>query len=120
VACAAALATIQLIEEGLMANAASAGDYLKERLTALRARHAVIGHVRGLGLMIGVDFERADGSHASDGKLRDQAMQRCFEKGLLLLGCGESTLRFCPPLIVNSEEIDTAVQIFDAVLGELK
>jgi 4-aminobutyrate aminotransferase len=120
VACAAALATIQLIEEGLMANAAAVGDYLKERLTALRARHAVIGDVRGLGLMIGVDLERAGGSHAPDGKLRDEAMQRCFEKGLLLLSCGESTLRFCPPLIVNREEVDTAVQIFDTVLGELK
>jgi 4-aminobutyrate aminotransferase len=120
VACAAALATIQLIEEGLMANAAAVGDHLKERLTALRARHAVIGDVRGLGLMIGVDFERADGSHAPDAKLRDQAMQRCFEKGLLLLSCGESALRFCPPLIVNREEVGTAVQIFDAVLGELK
>ena len=69
--------------------------------------------------MIGVDFERSDGTHAPDGKLRDRVMQRCFEKGLLLLGCGESTLRFCPPLIVTEEEVATAVAIFDAAISEL-
>jgi 4-aminobutyrate aminotransferase len=120
VACAAALATIQLLEEGLVENAAEVGNYLTEKLTGLKTRHAVIGDVRGLGLMIGVDFERIDGSRAPDGTLRDQAMQRCFEKGLLLLSCGESTLRFCPPLIVNKDEVDTAVDIFDSALAELK
>jgi 4-aminobutyrate aminotransferase len=119
VACAAALATIQLLEEGLVKNAADVGNYLKDKLTGLRNRHAVIGDVRGLGLMIGVDFECTDGSHAADGKFRDQVMQRCFEKGLLLLSCGESTLRFCPPLIVTKEEVDTAVEIFDAAVVEL-
>jgi 4-aminobutyrate aminotransferase len=119
VACAAALATIQLIEEGLIDNAAKIGAYLKEKLGALKSRHAAIGDVRGLGLMIGVDFERRDGSRAPDGGFRDQVMQRCFEKGLLLLSCGESTLRFCPPLIVAKGEVDTAVEIFDSVLAEM-
>jgi 4-aminobutyrate aminotransferase len=119
VACAAALATIALLEEGLVKNAADVGKYLKDKLAGLRNRHAAIGDVRGLGLMIGVDFERADDSHAPDGKFRDQVMQRCFEKGLLLLSCGESTLRFCPPLIVTKEEVDTAVAIFDAALAEI-
>jgi 4-aminobutyrate aminotransferase len=117
VACAAALATIQLLEEGLVKNAADVGNYLKDKLTGLRNRHAVIGDVRGLGLMIGVDFECTDGSHAADGKFRDQVMQRCFEKGLLLLSCGESTLRFCPPLIVKQEEANTAVTIFDTAIS---
>ncbi len=119
VACAAALATIALLEESLVENSAAVGAFLKERLTDLKKRHAAIGDVRGLGLMIGVDFERRDGSHAADAKLRDKVMQRCFEKGLLLLSCGESTLRFCPPLIVTREEVLTAVGIFDAVIGEL-
>ena len=70
-------------------------------------------------MMIGVDFERRDGSHAADAQFRDKVMQRCFEKGLLLLSCGESTLRFCPPLIVTREEVVTAVGIFDSVIGEL-
>jgi 4-aminobutyrate aminotransferase len=117
VACAAALATLQLLEEGLIDNAAKVGALLKEKLTALKPRHAEIGDVRGLGLMIGVEFQRGDESHALDGGMRDRVMQRCFEKGLLLLSCGESTLRFCPPLIVNAEEARAAVEIFDAAIG---
>jgi 4-aminobutyrate aminotransferase len=119
VACAAALATIQLLEEGLIKNAAEVGKYLKDKLTGLRSRHHAIDDVRGLGLMIGVEFERAGGSHGADGKLHDRVMQRCFEKGLLLLSCGESTLRFCPPLIVNKQQVDTAVAIFDTAIAEL-
>ena len=117
VACAAALATIELIEQGLVTNAAAVGAILKEQLTTLKDRHPVIGDVRGLGLMIGVDFEKNTGSHPPDPKLRDLVMQLCFEKGLLLLSCGESTLRFCPPLIVTTEETKTAVQIFDAAVA---
>jgi 4-aminobutyrate aminotransferase len=117
VACAAALATIELLEDGLIDNAAKVGAILKEKLTAVKSRHATIGDVRGLGLMIGVDFEKADGSHTPDPQLRDRVMQKCFETGLLLLSCGESTLRFCPALIVTPEEVRTAVDIFDAAVA---
>jgi 4-aminobutyrate aminotransferase len=117
VACAAALATIELLEEGLVENAAKIGAVLKEHLAALKGRHAVIGDVRGLGLMIGVEFVTSDGSRAPDAQLRDRVMRTCFEKGLLLLSCGESTLRFCPPLIVTAEQAKTAVAIFDAALA---
>jgi 4-aminobutyrate aminotransferase len=120
VACAAALATIALLEQGLVENAARVGAVLKEQLTALKGRHAVIGEVRGLGLMIGVDFEKSGGSRAPDADLRDRVMQQCFEKGLLLLSCGESTLRFCPPLIVAPEETKVAVEIFDAAVASVK
>jgi 4-aminobutyrate aminotransferase len=118
-ACAAALATIHLIEEGLVENAAEVGGYLKERLTKLRNEHSVISDVRGLGLMIGVEFAKVDASRTLDPKLRDQVMQKCFDQGLLLLNCGESTLRFCPPLIVKREEVDTAVATFDAAIKEV-
>ena len=120
VACAAALATIALIEDGLIENAAGVGSYLMEKLNQLKAGHSYIGDVRGLGLMIGVEFARGDGGLTPDAKLRDQVMQKCFEKGLLLLSCGESTLRFCPPLIVTRQESDRAVEIFAAVLRELR
>jgi 4-aminobutyrate aminotransferase len=120
VACAAALATIALLEEGLVKNAAVVGGFLKDKLTALRPRHSEISDVRGLGLMIGVEFERSDGSHAPDAKLRDRVMQKCFEKGLLLLSCGESTLRFCPPLIVTEGQAATAAQLFDAAVAEAR
>lgn len=119
VACAAALATIAVIEDGLVQNAAKVGGHLIDKLNRLRRNHAAISDVRGLGLMIGVEFARPDERLTPDPKLRDQVMQKCFEKGLLLLSCGESTLRFCPPLIVTRELSDTAVEIFDQVLTGL-
>ncbi len=116
VACAAALTTIGIIEQGLVENAAAQGSYLKERLLELKATHPVISDVRGLGLMVGVEFQRADGDRGPDIKLRDEVMQGSFESGLLLLSCGESTLRFCPPLIVTRAQIDAGVEIFRLVL----
>ena len=117
VACAAALATIGLIEDGLIKNAREIGSYLKENLAKLRSAHPRISDVRGLGLMIGVAFAHDGGK--PDAKFRDQVMSQCFEKGLLLLSCGDSTIRFCPALIVKRAEVDIAVGIFDAVLTEL-
>ncbi|OGQ82126.1 MAG: 4-aminobutyrate aminotransferase [Deltaproteobacteria bacterium RIFCSPLOWO2_12_FULL_60_19] len=114
VACAAALATIELIENGLMRNAAEVGGYLKEKLTQLKTSHPSISDVRGLGLMLGVELARADGT--PDGQSRDRIVMTCFEKGLLLLGCGESTIRFAPPLIVTKSEVDVAVEIFRSAL----
>ena len=118
VACAAALATIRLLEAGLVTNAAKVGSYLKERLEKIQTDHAAIGDVRGLGLMIGVEFVQPRADRAADPKRRDQVVQKCFEKGLLLLGCGEATIRFCPALIVTREEAETAVAIFDAAIRE--
>ncbi len=116
VACAAALATLALIEDGLMKNAAEVGSYLKEKLTNLQSPYSVISDVRGLGLMVGVEFGRPDAGGAPDPKRRDQIVQKCFEEGLLLLGCGESTIRFCPPLIVTRQDVETAVAIFEAAI----
>jgi 4-aminobutyrate aminotransferase len=118
VACAAALATIQLLEEGLVANAAETGRYLKEQLAKVKKRHPRIGDVRGLGLMIGVEFVQPEHDGAPDQQRRDQVVQRCFEMGLLLLGCGEATIRFCPPLILTRQDVDTAVTIFEAAVAE--
>jgi 4-aminobutyrate aminotransferase len=111
VACAAALATIELVKNGLTANAAEVGGYLKEKLLLLKSGHPAIRDVRGLGLMVGVEFPGA--------APRDRAVRDAFENGLLLLGCGESTIRFCPPLIVTKNEVDVAVEIFDTVLKTL-
>lgn len=117
VACAAALATIKLLENGLITNAAAVGDYLKKRLAGLKLKHAAIADVRGLGLMIGVEFAGVDGERTPDRTMRDRVLLNCFENGLLLLGCGESTVRFCPPLIVTRGEATTAVEIFDNAIG---
>lgn len=119
VACAAALATIALLEDGLVRNAAEVGSYLKERLNQLKTTYPVISDVRGLGLMIGVELVSEGAARAPDPQLRKRVIQRAFEKGLLLLGCGESTVRFSPPLIVNKGEADVAVEIFAATVKEL-
>ncbi len=108
VACAAALATIELIEGGLMINAGETGGYLKEKLARLKTAESPIRDVRGMGLMIGVEFATQEE--------RDRVVLAAFEKGLLLLGCGERVIRFCPPLIVSKAEIDVAVEIFSSVV----
>ncbi len=119
VACAAALATIGLLEGGLVRNAAEVGGYLKEGLGGLKGSYPVIGDVRGLGLMIGVELVKKNDARAADPEFRNQVIKRAFENGLLLLPCGDSTVRFCPPLIVTKGETDTAVEIFASTLKEL-
>jgi 4-aminobutyrate aminotransferase len=116
VACAAALATIEIIQAGLVKNAAETGAYLKDKLDSLRNNYSGIGDVRGLGLMIGVDFRTADGKNSPNAKLRDAVMLGCFERGLLILNCGESTLRFCPPLTVTRDDVDAALAVFEDAL----
>jgi 4-aminobutyrate aminotransferase len=118
--CVAALETIRLLEDGLIANAARTGDYLRSRLAKLADKFPLIGDVRGLGLMVGAELVRDRLSKEPAPIERDQLIQRCFEKGLLLLGCGESTVRFCPPLIVGEKEVDTAISIFADALTEIK
>jgi 4-aminobutyrate aminotransferase len=116
VSCVAALETIALLEEGLIDNARVVGNYLRSQLEALAGRHRLIGEVRGLGLMIGVELVRDRGTKEPATRERDEVIQACFQRGLLLLGCGTSTLRLCPPLVVTPAQCDTAVAILDEVL----
>jgi 4-aminobutyrate aminotransferase len=117
VACAAALETIALLEEGLMKNAAEQGAFLLAELEKLKGTHASIGDVRGKGLMIGFDLVAADGSPAPEAA--ESLVQACFLKGLLLLRCGESAIRLCPPLIVTKEHCETALAIMSECLGAM-
>ncbi|MEX2174150.1 MAG: acetyl ornithine aminotransferase family protein [Pirellulaceae bacterium] len=118
VSCVAALETIKLLEDGLMHNAATVGEHLQARLRELASRHRLIGDVRGLGLMVGMELvrDRTTKEHASTE--RDEIVQLCFRRGLLLLGCGPSTIRFCPPLVITQEQCDVAVGILDEVLAK--
>lgn len=116
VSCVAALETIKLLEESLMENAGTVGGHLKARLVELMGRHKLIGDVRGLGLMIGAELVRDRETKEPANTERDEIVKRCFHKGLLLLGSGVNTLRFCPPLVVTEEQCDTAVAILDEVL----
>jgi 4-aminobutyrate aminotransferase len=120
VACEAALTTIKLLEKKLVANAASVGTYLLQELEQLKARHRLIGDVRGKGLMIGLDCVRDPQTKEMAVEERNDIIQRCFRKGLLLLGSGQSVIRIVPPLMVTKKEADVAVEILDEVLTEVE
>lgn len=113
VAIAAALKTIELLEGGLVANAAAVGDYLQEGLRRLARKHDCIGDVRGLGLMVGCELVQGNGSHEAAPELRDRVEVECFNRGLIVLGCGYNTIRWSPPLILAREHVDVALEIFD-------
>jgi 4-aminobutyrate aminotransferase len=117
ISCAAALATIELIEKEYMQNAVDTGEYLIDILQELQARHPSIGDVRGKGLMIGIEFVKDPATKVPDAKLRDYTVDNAFLRGLLLLGCGTSTIRFAPPLSVTKSEIDEAMVIFEEALA---
>ena len=119
VSCIAALETIKLLEEGLMANAAEVGAHLISRLVELMNKHAIIGDVRGLGLMIGAELVKDRATKEPATAEKERVIQACFQRGLLLLGCGQSTVRFCPPLVITKEQADTAVGILDEVLNTI-
>jgi 4-aminobutyrate aminotransferase len=116
VSCAAALETIQLLEEGLIQNAAAMGDFLLRHLREMARRHDMIGEVRGLGLMIGIELVKERSTKEKADTWRNAVVQKAFEKGLLILGCGENTLRLMPPLIVNQDQAEVALSIVDEAI----
>jgi 4-aminobutyrate aminotransferase len=120
VSCAAALATIKLLKEKLMANAAEVGAHLKAGLTALMDKHALIGDVRGRGLMVGVELVRDRATKERAGDERNAVVTAAFQRGLLVLGAGKNSIRFSPPLVLTREQADTAVRIFDEALTEVE
>ncbi len=109
VACAAALATLGLIERRYRANAGRRGQQLREGLLALAGRFDCIHEVRGLGLMIGVEIHDGAGKPAPG--LRDRIIDLAFHRGLLLLPCGASTIRICPPLCLSSRQVETGLEL---------
>jgi len=111
VACAAGLETINLLQESLMENAERMGSYLMGRLDEIKDRHPGLIDVRGLGLMIGMEFASADLAHA--------LVNACFERGLIVLGCGDKAVRMSPPLVVTEEQADLALDILVEALAEV-
>jgi 4-aminobutyrate aminotransferase len=120
VAIAAALETIALLEEKYMAQAARVGDYLMKRLEGWPKRHRLVGDIRGKGLMVGIELvkDRKTKQYAIDE--RNELIQSCFEKGLLILGCGTSTIRLMPPLVIDRGEVDIALEILDECLYRIE
>jgi 4-aminobutyrate aminotransferase len=120
VSCAAALATIKLLRDELVANAAAVGAHLMRGLTALADKHPLIGDVRGRGLMIGIELVRDRRTKERAIDERDAVVTAAFTRGLLILGAGKNAVRFSPPLVLTREQADTAVRIFDEALSEVE
>jgi len=116
-ACVAALETLKLIEHNYMANAAIVGSYCMQKLGEMQSRHPSIGVVRGIGLMIGIEFVKDHETREPAEKLRDQVVDFAFERGLLTLGCGTSTIRVSPPLCITASEIDEGLAILEEAIG---
>jgi 4-aminobutyrate aminotransferase len=116
--CAAALETIALLKDGLMKNAEVVGNHLLERLRGLMDKYPLIGDVRGKGLMVGVELVRDRQTKERATTERDRIVQAMFKRGVLILGAGRNALRFAPPLVINKEQIDSVVGIFEEALAE--
>jgi 4-aminobutyrate aminotransferase len=89
---------------------------LQNGLRKLRDKHDCIGDVRGLGLMVGVEFVEDKTTMEAAPELRDRIEMECFNRGLIILGCGASTIRWSPPLILTKENVDVALEIFDRAI----
>lgn len=120
VCCAAALATLDLVEHGLMANAQALGGRLISGVRAMAERHQFIGDVRGKGLMVGMEFVKDRQSKQPNPESARKAMDTAFEHGLLLLVCGKSVVRIAPPLVIDEVDIDRGLSLLDQVLSGLR
>jgi 4-aminobutyrate aminotransferase len=117
---AAALATLGLIERSYMANAARMGEFIKRQTANWPERHKIVGEVRGRGLMIGIEFVRDQKTKERAPDLRNRIVQMAFHKGLLVLGSGDTTLRLCPPLMIDEEQAEFAVRTLDGIITEIE
>ena len=117
---AASLATLGLIERGYMANAARMGESIKRQTANWPERHKIVGEVRGRGLMIGIEFVRDQKTKERAPDLRNRIVQMAFHKGLLVLGSGDTTLRLCPPLMIDEEQAEFAVRTLDGIITEIE
>jgi 4-aminobutyrate aminotransferase len=117
VALAAALKTIELLEGGMVENSREVGAYLKAGLGKLEEKYDCIGDVRGMGMMLGVEFVTDKVSLKPNPELRDRVEMECYKRGLIILGCGSNSIRWSPPLILTKENVDVALQIFDEVIS---
>jgi 4-aminobutyrate aminotransferase len=120
VAIAAALATIDILEREGMSNAAKVGAQMMERLKGWPKKHSIVGDVRGRGLMIGIEIVKNQQSREAAGAWRDRIVELAFERGLLILGCGETSIRLAPPLIVSEQQAAVALDIFEECVAQVE
>ena len=119
VACAAALTTIRLLREQYVQNAARVGEHLMNGLRSLADKHALIGDVRGIGLMIGVEFVRDRRTKERAVEERNAVVQAMFRRGVLILGAGRNAVRFAPPLVLTIDQADIVLRLFDEAIAEV-
>src|SRR3954466_5004687 len=119
VSCAAAITTIRLLREQYVENAAVVGEHMMNGLRALAGKHALIGDVRGRGLMIGVELVRDPKTRERAVEERNAVVQAMFRRGVLILGAGRNAVRFAPPLVVSKTQVDEVLRLFDESLTEV-
>ena len=112
IACSAAIEVIKLLDEGLIENAAKVGKHLQDQLELWAHGCPRVGEVRGKGLMIAVEFVKSKSGKEKDPALRNAIEQAAFRRGLLILGCGENNIRFCPSLNITEQQANKAVELF--------
>jgi 4-aminobutyrate aminotransferase len=120
IACVASLATIELIENGLMQNAARMGRHIMKHLEGMMKRYSIIGDIRGKGLMIGIEFVKNRKTREAAPEMTEQIAYECFRNGLMLLTCGKSVIRFIPPLVISQNTVDQALEIFEKVVKKFQ
>ncbi len=118
IACAASLATIDVLENSGLENARTQGAYMIDAMHEISARHPSIGEVRGKGLMIGVELVKDRETKEPAINLRKRVKELAFEHGMLIMGCGVSTLRFIPPLIITRDEVNEGLAVFEMALSK--
>jgi len=116
VAVEAALATIELLEEDLLRNATEIGAHILGRIQSWPQRFRYVGDVRGIGLMIGFELVKDQESKERAPELRNQLVHLAFERGLLILGCGQNSIRLCPPLVITKDQADFAIDTLEQCL----
>ncbi len=119
VACAAALETIRLLETKLLKNAETTGEYLMSGLESLSRQYPKIGDVRGMGLMVGIEIVKNRETREAAPQLRDFIVEEAFRQGVLLLPCGDSSIRFSPPLILKPREVDMALDVLGGIFRKI-
>jgi 4-aminobutyrate aminotransferase len=120
VAIAASLATIDLLHRELIANAGRVGEFIFRQTASWHDRHKIVGDVRGKGLMVGIEFVRDQNTKERAPEFRNKVIHAAFQKGLLVLGAGENTLRLAPPLVIDQEQAEFAVRTLDACISEVE
>jgi 4-aminobutyrate aminotransferase len=120
-ACASSLASIDVLQqEGVIENAAEQGNQMNIRLNEMKDHFEVVGDARGIGLMQAIEIVKTKEGKEPAPKIRDAIVDNAFKKGLLLLGCGASGIRFIPPLVINREQLDSSMDILNDSIKEIR